>query len=199
MKGLTEKEDYEFKIKLTSIYTLSIYEKKGFLTLCLILKGLNKRRVFLRKAEGLRDWFNLIKLHVDEAQRRKSNFMLYPKMDRNQFYIEGATESEVDDGKEYIESDVEDYETDSLNDLTNETESCHARFIRSSMASDILADTVVDSFDDSLDEKNEDSGVESGSNTDSSENRKQLKNQKTCFEKIRSKISPDEDLIICHV
>ena len=47
-------------------------------------------------------------------------------------FAEGATESEVDDGKEFDESDCEEYETDSLNNLSYETDKSHERFVRSS-------------------------------------------------------------------
>ena len=51
-------------MKLNDILAVSIFEKKGFLTVSLLIKGISKKRIFLRKAEGLRDWFDGLKVKI---------------------------------------------------------------------------------------------------------------------------------------
>ena len=50
------------QVKIDSISAISIFEKKGFLTVSLIIEDAYKKRMLIRKAEGLREWFNIIKV-----------------------------------------------------------------------------------------------------------------------------------------
>lgn len=50
------------QVKIDSIAAISIFEKKGFLTVSLIIEDVCKKRMLIRKAEGLREWFNIIKV-----------------------------------------------------------------------------------------------------------------------------------------
>ena len=50
------------KVKLSSITSVSLLDKRGFLTICLTLGSIREGRIYLRRAEGLRDWFSLLKV-----------------------------------------------------------------------------------------------------------------------------------------
>ena len=82
LQGLAQTQDYMFRVrggeisrniwqvllyqvKLERIAEINMFEKKGFLTVCLIIAGICRRRLLLRKAEGLRDWFNIIKVDFE--------------------------------------------------------------------------------------------------------------------------------------
>ena len=47
---------------MESIAAISMFDKRGFLTLSLIIEEDCKKRILIRKAEGLREWFNIIKV-----------------------------------------------------------------------------------------------------------------------------------------
>ena len=78
LAGLTQTKDYMFKVKewiwlylpqylllqvkMDSVSAISMFDKRGFLTLSLIIEEDCKKRILIRKAEGLREWFNIIKV-----------------------------------------------------------------------------------------------------------------------------------------
>lgn len=50
------------QVKLSSISSVTLLDKRGFLTICLSLGSVREGRIYLRRAEGLRDWFQLLKV-----------------------------------------------------------------------------------------------------------------------------------------
>ena len=52
------------QVKLSSISSVTLLDKRGFLTICLSLGSVREGRIYLRRAEGLRDWFQLLKVSV---------------------------------------------------------------------------------------------------------------------------------------
>ena len=49
------------QVKLSSISSVTLLDKRGFLTICLSLGSVREGRIYLRRAEGLREWFQLLK------------------------------------------------------------------------------------------------------------------------------------------
>ena len=64
---VTEMGEFIFKVKLSSITSVSLLDKRGFLTICLTLGSIREGRIYLRRAEGLRDWFSLLKVRRVDA------------------------------------------------------------------------------------------------------------------------------------
>ena len=54
--------EYIFKVKLSDIRTVSLLDKRGFLTICLVMNSLREGRIYLRRSEGIRDWYNMLKV-----------------------------------------------------------------------------------------------------------------------------------------
>ena len=52
------------QVKLSSISSVTLLDKRGFLTICLSLGSVREGRIYLRRAEGLREWFHLLKVSV---------------------------------------------------------------------------------------------------------------------------------------
>ena len=52
------------QVKLSSISSVTLLDKRGFLTICLSLGSVREGRIYLRRAEGLREWFQLLKVSV---------------------------------------------------------------------------------------------------------------------------------------
>merc|ERR1719317_1386284 len=74
---LTEMGEFLFKLKLVDIDGVSLLDKRGYLTIC--ISQLRDGRIYLRKQEGIRDWFNTIQCAVYESKRRKK------------FWVKGTT------------------------------------------------------------------------------------------------------------
>ena len=60
-----------FQVKLVDIDGVSLLDKRGYLTIC--ISQLRDGRLYLRKHEGIRDWFNTIQV------RRIQTVSLVPK------------------------------------------------------------------------------------------------------------------------
>ena len=56
--------NFQIQVKLSSISSVSLLDKRGFLTICLSLSTVREGRIYLRRAEGLRDWYNVIKVFI---------------------------------------------------------------------------------------------------------------------------------------
>ena len=54
------------QVKLSSISSVTLLDKRGFLTICLSLGSVREGRIYLRRAEGLREWFQLLKVSVEK-------------------------------------------------------------------------------------------------------------------------------------
>merc|ERR1719445_2577063 len=66
---LSEMGEFLFKLKLVDIDGVSLLDKRGYLTIC--VSQLRDGRLYLRKHEGIRDWFNTIQCTVYDSKRRK--------------------------------------------------------------------------------------------------------------------------------
>jgi len=63
---ITDMGGFIFKIKLSDIESIELLDKRGYLTICISL--LKEGKVFLRKTEGIRDWFNCIRENMQESK-----------------------------------------------------------------------------------------------------------------------------------
>ena len=50
------------KVKVSDISSIDLLDKRGFLTISINLATVREGRIYLRRAEGLRDWFNVLKV-----------------------------------------------------------------------------------------------------------------------------------------
>lgn len=66
---ITDMGGFLFKIKLAEIESVDLLDKKGYLTIC--MNFAKEPKMFLRKTEGIRDWYNLISSCVKESKSRK--------------------------------------------------------------------------------------------------------------------------------
>ena len=49
-----------FQLKLAEIDTVELLDKRGYLTVCVSL--LKEGKVYLRRPEGIREWFNALQV-----------------------------------------------------------------------------------------------------------------------------------------
>ena len=63
-------------MKLSSITSVSLLDKRGFLTICLTLGSIREGRIYLRRAEGLREWFSLLKVNMEISQSCLSSYKM---------------------------------------------------------------------------------------------------------------------------
>ena len=66
---ITDMGGFLFKIKLCDVESVDLLDKKGYLTIALNL--VREPKMFLRKTEGIRDWYNCICNCVKESKARK--------------------------------------------------------------------------------------------------------------------------------
>merc|ERR550517_242268 len=66
---LTEMGEFLFKVKLVDIDGVSLLDKRGYLTIC--VSQLRDGRLYLRRHEGIRDWFSSLQCTVYESKRRR--------------------------------------------------------------------------------------------------------------------------------
>jgi len=90
---ITEMGDFIFKIKLSDVDMMELLDKKGYLTICISLQ--REGKVFLRRTEGIRDWYDAILENMEESKRRKKNRASAIFADRSQ-----NTETSGDRGME---------------------------------------------------------------------------------------------------
>jgi len=70
-RDMTDASGFIFEIKISEIEDFELLDKRGFLTICINVQRQGK--VFLRKTEGIRDWFESLKKILHENKSRKSN------------------------------------------------------------------------------------------------------------------------------
>ena len=75
-----------FQVKLSSITSVSLLDKRGFLTICLTLGTIREGRIYLRRAEGLREWFSLLK--VGEVKWVGGTNFWFTKTSPFQFHVD---------------------------------------------------------------------------------------------------------------
>ena len=59
------------QIKLSEIEGIELLHKRGYLTICITLS--REGKVYLRRADGIRDWYEAIRENMKESRARKSN------------------------------------------------------------------------------------------------------------------------------
>lgn len=79
---ITDMGGFIFKIKLSDVDDVELLDKRGYLTICITLQ--KEGKVFLRRTEGIRDWFEAIKENLQESKNRKSNRASAIFIDRRQ-------------------------------------------------------------------------------------------------------------------
>jgi len=158
---LTEMGEFIFKVKLSSIASVALLDKRGFLTICLSLSTVREGRIYLRRAEGLRDWFNVIKFCVEECKSRKSSWYksTFRRMAKN------VTSDISSDGDH---EDANDDNSEHAKQSEHPAPSCINKpkgINRLSLVSDLLMSEAISYYTRSSsckEEKSEDSGIESG-------------------------------------
>jgi len=152
---LTEMGEFLFKVKLVDIDGVSLLDKRGYLTIC--ISQLRDGRLYLRKHDGVRDWFNTIQCTVYESKRRKK------------FWVKGQTSglssqqfsNIYDSGHAIAEEDIgaaddEEEDSDCNNNLPKGIN-------RLSLVSDLLmSEALTDHKPQQKFLKSEDSGHDSG-------------------------------------
>ena len=63
-------------MKLSSIDSLELLDKRGYLTICLSLGGEGK--MYLRRTEGIREWHRALRENMLESRARRSNRLSCP-------------------------------------------------------------------------------------------------------------------------
>ena len=53
-----------FQLKLAEIDTVELLDKRGYLTVCVSL--LKEGKIYLRRPEGIREWFNALQVNITE-------------------------------------------------------------------------------------------------------------------------------------
>jgi len=66
---ITEMGGFIFKIKLSEVENCELLDKRGYLTICLYIK---EGKIYLRKTEGIREWYDLITDGMHESRSRKN-------------------------------------------------------------------------------------------------------------------------------
>ncbi len=65
---MTEMGGFIFKLKLTDVDQLELLDKRGYLTVC--LSTAKEGKIYLRRPEGIREWFAAIQVSEREMLRR---------------------------------------------------------------------------------------------------------------------------------
>eukprot|EP00096_Caligus_rogercresseyi_P015970 TRINITY_DN846_c0_g3_i1.p1 TRINITY_DN846_c0_g3~~TRINITY_DN846_c0_g3_i1.p1 ORF type:complete len:645 (+),score=231.04 TRINITY_DN846_c0_g3_i1:219-2153(+) len=85
---ITEMGEFIFKIKLGEVEEVELLDKRGYLTICISLP--REGKVYLRKTEGIREWYSLLKDCVRDCRkkRRESGVPLFKKQNTDSTSIE---------------------------------------------------------------------------------------------------------------
>ena len=71
-----------FQIKLSEVDGIELLDKRGYLTICISLQ--REGKFYLRRADGIRDWFEAIRDNMKESRARKNNRASAIFLDRRQ-------------------------------------------------------------------------------------------------------------------
>jgi len=153
---LTEMGEFLFKVKLVDIDGVSLLDKRGYLTIC--ISQLRDGRLYLRKHEDVRDWFNTIQCTAYESKRRRKfwvkgqNIGLSSKK-FSDIYDSSHAIAEEDIGA----ADDEDEDSDNINNNVPKG------INRLSLVSDLLmSESMTDLKPNKKSFKSDDSGHDSG-------------------------------------
>ena len=67
---ITECGEFIFSIKLCEVEAMELVDRRGYLTICLSVP--REGKVFLRKTEGIRDWYQAVQETMLESKARRS-------------------------------------------------------------------------------------------------------------------------------
>lgn len=79
---ITEMGGFIFKIKLSEVENCELLDKRGYLTICLFIK---EGKIYLRKTEGIREWYDLITdgMHESRSRRNKRSSAIFADRRQN--------------------------------------------------------------------------------------------------------------------
>ena len=63
-KELPEEEVVNFQIKLCDVEDVDLLDRRGYLVISITLSSRGEGKIYLRKTEGIRDWFNSLKVSL---------------------------------------------------------------------------------------------------------------------------------------
>ena len=69
-------QPFLLQVKLSSIDSVELLDKRGYLTICLSLGGEGK--MYLRRTEGIREWHRALRENMLESRARRSNRLSCP-------------------------------------------------------------------------------------------------------------------------
>ncbi len=67
--GISEMGEFLFKVRMAEIEDVELLDKRGYLTICVSLTN-REGKVYLRKTEGIREWFRLIRVRQEYFEFR---------------------------------------------------------------------------------------------------------------------------------
>merc|ERR1719225_687830 len=70
---MTEMGEFIFKIKLCDIEEVDLLDRRGYLVISITLSSRGEGKIYLRKTEGIRDWFNSLKECVQDSKKRRTD------------------------------------------------------------------------------------------------------------------------------
>merc|ERR1711881_481779 len=82
--GITEMGGFIYAIRLTEIVDVHLLDKRGYLTICLTLAS-KDGKLFLRKPEGIREWYQALKASAQASRDRRSMLSTEEFWSRKQF------------------------------------------------------------------------------------------------------------------
>jgi hypothetical protein len=88
---ISEMGGFIFKIKLSEIESVELLDKRGYLTVSINL--VRESKVFLRRTEGIRDWFQALRESIKDSKTRKCNRSSAIFLDRKQTTDSAGMES----------------------------------------------------------------------------------------------------------
>ena len=70
------------QVRLSDVDSIELLDKRGYLTICLSVQ--REGKVYLRRTEGIRDWFNSIRENMLDSRTRRNNRVSAIFADRRQ-------------------------------------------------------------------------------------------------------------------
>jgi len=65
--------EFIFKIKLCDVEEVELLDRRGYLVISVTLTSRGEGKIYLRKTEGIRDWFNSLKECVRDSKKRRTD------------------------------------------------------------------------------------------------------------------------------
>merc|ERR1712080_329494 len=70
---ITEMGEFIFKIKLCDVEDVELLDRRVYLVISVTLSSRGEGKIYLRKTEGIRDWFNSLKECVNDSKKRRTD------------------------------------------------------------------------------------------------------------------------------